>query len=158
MNKGDWIKKWALAIGIAIVFNLFENYGIATFSDEPAYSDFCEETFYPRPAKLDENITQAEFEALNEKQKQCNEAYNEARKVYDGNVFIILVVLGVIAVLAGVFIQVQAVASGFLFGGILSVMIGTLRNWSHLADVWRFVILGLVLALLVWIGFKKLKD
>ena len=30
-----------------------------------------------------------------------------------------------------------------------------LRNWGQLQDVAKFLILGAVLALLVWIGYKK---
>ncbi len=35
------IKKWALAVAIAIVFNLFVNYGLSTFYEAPKYEDYC---------------------------------------------------------------------------------------------------------------------
>ena len=46
MNK---VKKWVMAAAIAIVFNLFVNYGIATFYPGPEYSDFCQEQPRLRP-------------------------------------------------------------------------------------------------------------
>ena len=43
------IKKWTIAIAIAIVFNLFVNYGVATFSPGPEFSDFCGDGPRARP-------------------------------------------------------------------------------------------------------------
>jgi len=41
-KKTNKIKKWFLAIGIAIVFTMFVNYSIATVFDRPNYQDFCD--------------------------------------------------------------------------------------------------------------------
>ncbi|MBU2263298.1 hypothetical protein KJ750_01400, partial [Patescibacteria group bacterium] len=54
--------------------------------------------------------------------------------------------------------QSEAVALGFSFGGILSLIIGTIRYWSGMDDYLRFIILGVALAILIWMGIKKLKD
>ena len=47
------IKKWVLAFAIAIVLNLFINYGISVFYKAPQYNDFCTEDGRsgPYPAK-----------------------------------------------------------------------------------------------------------
>ena len=160
MNKQNWLRKWALAIGIAIIFNLFVNYGVATFYKEPKWEDFCPR-YGPTPVRLD-NQSPADYnkeaQKFDEKQQACSKAFEGVKAVYDGNVFIVLVVIGVLAVLLGIYTKVEAVSTGFLFGGILSVIIGSIRNWSHLTDVWKFILLGLVLAMLVWIGLKKFRD
>ena len=44
-----------------------------------------------------------------------------------------------------------------LLGGIITLFFGTVRYWARLFDYARFIILGLVLALLIWLGYKKLK-
>lgn len=184
------IKKWALAIAIAIVFNLFVNYGLATFYREPKYDAYCNSSYYPRkpvpafPAypeagkSCPSDIIASEQEYQNCSAMKgyiqyrygddgcpesyycetCGAAYDAARNKYDGNAFFILVIIGVAAVVAGVLIPVEAVGSGFLLGGIISILIGTVRNWSNLTDVLRFIILGVILAILIIIGYKKLRD
>jgi len=178
--KGDSVKKWLLAFGIAIIFNLFINYGIFTFYEGPDYLDYCEERF-PKPIVIERSqctqlaVTE-EFEdecRENEGMVQynyddygceteaycetCGKAFREARDPYERNVFVMLIVIGLIAIIAGVILKVEAVSSGFLLGGILCVIIGTMRYWGHFQNYARFVILGLVLAFLVWLGYKKLK-
>jgi len=44
-----------------------------------------------------------------------------------------------------------------LGGGVLTIIYGTIAYWSELADWARFIILGITLAILIWIGYKKLK-
>lgn len=187
--KAGSIKKWALAIAIAIVFNLFVNYGLATFYKEPKYENYCNSSYYPRkpvPAfsvypEVNKNCSEiiaSEQDYQNcsamkgyiqyrygddgcQKSyfcETCGAVYDSARNKYDGNAFFVLVIIGVAAVVAGVMISVEAVGSGFLLGGIISILIGTVRNWSNLTDVLRFVILGVILAMLVVIGYKKLRD
>ena len=59
------------------------------------------------------------------------------------------------AIIAGIVVKAEAVANGFLFGGVLSLIIAAIRNWGQLQDVFKFIILGAVLALLIWIGYRK---
>ena len=47
--------------------------------------------------------------------------------------------------------------AGFMGGGVLLVVYGTLRYWGALSDVWRTIMLGVSLAVLVWVAYKKLK-
>ena len=183
MDKLITIKKWGLAIAIVIVFNLFVNYGIATFYKGPEYNDFCIDK-YPRiaPAKgpgpydcdaliadeaLQKNCTEQkgyiayEYDSNGCPAKAycetCGARFEEVNGKYNANVFIALVAIGVAALIAGILIKADAVGSGFLFGGVVSIFIGAIRYWGQLHDVARFSILGIVLALLVWIGYRKLK-
>lgn len=176
------VKKWALAIAIAIVFNLFVNYGIATFYAEPEFSDFCDEQ--PRPVPLqraaeEECETVAVSEELrsscNEKKayiayksdsngcpteaycETCGTEYSEARDRYNANVFVPLLVIAVGALVVGILIKVEAVSIGFLLGGILGLIIATMRFWGQLQDVFRLLILGIALVILIWLGYKKIK-
>jgi len=91
--------------------------------------------------------------------KTCQKDYDSARNLYNRNVFIVLVSLGAISIILSIFfIQVRAVSSGFLFGGLLSILIGTTRYWSNMNEYLRLIVLMIVLAGLVWVGYKKLKD
>jgi hypothetical protein len=177
-------RKWALAIGIAIILAMFVNYGIQTFHKAPDYQDYCR--YYSGPvvepgkfgtANCTTVVADEEFTKNCSDNKGnvdftrdsngcavkpiCNTCDNEFRAIendYNKNVFIILTIIGALSIVAGILIKVDSVAIGFLMGGILNIIIGTMRYWSGLQDVGRFLILGAVLALLVWVGIKKVRD
>jgi len=89
----------------------------------------------------------------------CRNLYEAERSVYNRNVFIALVVLGAISLGLGfVLTTVSAVSSGLMFGGILSLFIGTVRYWSGMDEYIRLIVLGIVLVSLIVLGYKRLKD
>lgn len=181
------IQSIALAAAIIIVLNLFINFGVRAFYKAPAYEDFCPaekanrayedkaacETVgglwyepgsqgsphgpYPvRPSPLKGEIE--EPKGWCDAYFTCNKEFQEASSVYNRNVFIVLVIAGLIALMAGFLVrQSAAVSSGLIFGGVLSFIVGTVRYWSDMQEYLRFVILGIALAVLLWIGIRKLK-
>ena len=183
------IKKWILAFAIAIVLNLFVNYGISVVYKAPQFDDFCREGGigpypakpYPYPYPLEQQQKECKsVELIQELQSSCSEQkgyvaykynatgcpteaycetcqarFNDVSQKRNSNVFVILVVAGVAAILAGMVVNAEAVANGFLIGGIISLVIAAIRNWGQLQDVLKLIILGVVLALLIWIGYKK---
>lgn len=181
------LRKWALALAIAIVLNLFVNYGISVFYKAPMYNDFCTDRYrygpyqakpYPAEFPIQQNCSAIEVtETLQgncTEQKgyiaykynstgcateayceTCQARFEDVNNKRNSNVFVILVVFGVAAIIAGVLLKAEAVTNGFLFGGVLSLIIAAIRNWGQLQDIAKFIILGVVLALLIWIGYKK---
>lgn len=185
------IRKWILAFAIAIVLNLFINYGISVLYKAPQYNDFCRQQggpygypypykTYPEPAYPPTQNQCATINVSQELQDTCaaqkgyiaykynstgcpTEAYCETcgarfedvNNKRNSNVFIILIVFGVVAIIAGLVVKAEAVANGFLIGGILSLIIAAIRNWGQLQDILKFGILGIVLALLIWVGYRK---
>ncbi len=170
-----------MSIAIAIVFNLFVNYGVATFYHGPEYSDYCRESLRPLPLAEPKNSC-APVNASEAAQSNCstgkgyiaykydsagcateaycetcNIEYDKVRERYDGNVFVVLLIAAVIALAAGVLLKTEAVSTGFLLAGVLGLIIASTRYWSHLQDAYRFILLGIVLATLVWLGYKKAK-
>lgn len=90
--------------------------------------------------------------------KKCQEEYEAARDPHNRISFIILAIIGVLIVLvATVFLKENVVSYGTLGGGILTILYGTIRFWGAIPDIWRFVILGVVLVVLIGISWKKLK-
>jgi hypothetical protein len=89
----------------------------------------------------------------------CQQKFEDANKVYNRNVFIVFTVVGIAALAASVFAgAAEAVALGLSFGGVLSLIIGSVRYWSDMEDILRVVILGVALAALIWTAYKKFKD
>ena len=178
-------RNWILAFAIAIMLNLFINYGISVFYKEPMYDSFCKQggpygPYYAQPAYPQKEINCATVEVSEALQNSCTadkgnvaykynstgcatEAYCETcdaryrdiNNQHSSNIFLILVVIGVTAIIAGMSVKAEAVGNGLLVGGILSLIIAAIRNWGQLSDVLRFVVLGIVLVLLIWVGYKK---
>jgi len=174
VKKISSFKKNVLSISIALIFVFFIGYGIETFYDSPEYSDFCD--YSNRPVKLDidskENCLQynGTWEVYDKPlvdgktgwcdlYKECQEKYDSVREDYSKNVFIITFIIGIISLFIGSYlINVESVGSGIMGGSTLTIIYGTLIYWSDLNDLLRFVILGIVLGILIWIGYKKLSD
>ena len=180
------LKRTILGISIAIILALFIGYGINTFYKPPKYEDFCEEKF-PTPRRIEkEDISKCDavqianeafedscyrqdgivrYEADEDECQvatecdMCNKEYRNIREIYNRNVFIISVIAGLICVLlGGVILKLESVSAGIMGGGVLSIIYGTIRYWGDMADVGRFIILGIVLLTLIWIGYKRFKK
>ena len=175
------LKKVALAASIVVVLNLFVNMGVKTFYPAPKYETFCPQDvrriyteeaacvdaggqwtdrykYYAKPAPVAVPMEEGPF-GWCDADFSCRKVYETANDLYERNVFIILVIAGLISLGVGYAITVaDAVASGFVFGGVISFIVGTVRYWSAMHDYLRFVILGIALAVLIWIGYKKLNK
>lgn len=175
----------ALAIAIVVVFNLFVNYGVYTFYKPADYEKSCPRELTQKNYSTKEECEAVGGEwteggntaLLQEKYPsvpvdkngmimnscnptaKCEKDYQNKMNYYNRNVFIILEIIGLIAFLLGLFaINAKAVANGFLGGGILSIIIGSIRYWSGMDEYLRFGILGLALAILIWVGYKKISG
>lgn len=179
-SKRHPLFKWILIVGIAIVANLFLNYALDAFYQKPLFETFCPskqvnvpittektcidvggqwnsdpyryvEAMKPIPADAPKGSCNEYF--------TCQKGFDTADKLYQRNVFIVLVVAGTAFLVGGLFATaIEAVALGFSLAGILSLIIGTMRYWSSMDERLRVAVLGLALAALVWVGIKKFKN
>ncbi|MDP3764479.1 MAG: hypothetical protein Q8Q95_02555 [bacterium] len=178
------IKEIILALAIVVVLNLFFNYGVFTFYKEPKFENFCSveltQKVYTEKASCEAvggqwyESNQVNYDgrvmfvkpqpqsgetSWCDSTAKCKESYDTVRDVYNRNVFIVLVILGLISLGLGfLVINASAVANGFLGGGLLSLVVGTIRYWSDMNEYLRFIVLGLALAMLIWLGYKKIKN
>ncbi len=174
--------KWALILGIVIVLNLFFNYAVSLIYKTPTYESFCPTEKYnktytdknmcvadggmwtentvPAPTKYAKPVqTQPEVSGYCNPTYTCANAYNDAQKVYNKNIFILLIVFGILSIVLGVYLSAISVVSlGLSFGGILSLIIGSIRYWSDMQDWLRVAVLGAALVALIWLGIKKFKE
>jgi predicted nucleic acid-binding Zn ribbon protein len=165
------IKKTIISIAIAIIFTLFIGYGIEVFDDSPEREEYCpkvydletkeecesadgiwtEEKYYedniPRPVK-----------SFCQEKRECYELFNQARTSHDKVVFIAAALFGLLAIVIGIVIKITSVSAGLVGGGVLLILYGTIRYWEHANDVLKFILLGVVLVVLIWISYKKLEK
>lgn len=180
-TSGMSLKQRILTVAIAIMLVLFIGFGIDTFYKSPKYEDFCKQRYGPYPMKdvktncTNEAVqTQKIIDDCTEQKgylepkfddygcvesyscETCQNAYEEASKSYNGIVFTVALILGIIAMIVAIILKNDTVSPGILGGGFLSILYGTIRDWSNLGDYLRLALLGISLAILIWIGYKKI--
>ena len=169
------VLKWILVLGIIVVLNLFFSFAIKLVYDSPEYTDFCTEKQVRVQPNTQEECTVeggqwSEYDIRDPKLAEgeatgycntdftCRQEFDDERSVYNRNVFVILVILGVTSLVAGIFVSAASVSIGLSLGGVLSLIIGSIRYWSDMDDILRVIMLGVALLTLIWVGIKKLKD
>ena len=81
--------------------------------------------------------------------------YDMARDRYSKNVFIISLVAGVITFIVGFFVlSIEPVGSALIGSGIWAIFYGTVWNWRNFGNVWRFLLLLVVLIVLIWLAVR----
>ena len=179
--------KWALILGLIIVLNLFFNYSIHLLYKGPIFENFCQQkqvTIQPKnqaecvvqkgawtenanyrgpsPAMVKpfpDGSTMIEPVGWCDLNFTCNKDFTDANGLYNRNAFIILIVLGVVSMVVGFLtVAMPVVSIGFSLGGVLSFIVGSIRYWSDMDDYLRVIILAIALAIMIWLGAKKLRE
>ncbi len=178
MNTQNKVTKWSLIIGIVIVLNLFFNYALSLVYKQPDFEAFCpmsqvvtqpdtqnecttqggqwtENAYYGKPVQVGAN----EPRGYCDLQFTCRQNYETANKLYERNIFVILVLLGAISVFFGNFFKGnEVIANGLSMAGVLSFIIASTRYWGAANDLIRVIILAIALGILFWIAYKKFND
>ena len=164
---GSHLVKWSLIAGIVIVLNMFFNYTISLVYPEPKYDGW-----FPLVQVNESLATEEDCVAVggqwngsmgpkNEQEGYCDpdftkrQAFDEARDLYNRNVFIILSVVGIITLIIGVFVGSAVLSLSLAWGGVLSLVIASARYWSAADDVVKVLILAVALGALMWVAIKK---
>lgn len=164
-----------MSAAIVIALNVFFYAGLETFYPAPDYNDFCPVVTEPvKGVAVDEAACHAEganwvlppegtaycdMTYVNG-QNDCYLQYDAARVPYDRNTFILFSILGLATILVGLGVKSfpMAVGRGLMYGGIVTMFIGTTSYWNAMDDLLRFAVSAVVLAVLVVVGVRKLKD
>ena len=117
---------------------------IAQCQDDKGFPEF----------NTDERGCQQDYKSCN----FCQRDYDQALQIYNRNVFYIVTPLGLLAIIVGLFISLEVVGSGAMFGGILLMAYGTMRYFSNMSKLMRVAVIGIELLLLVIISIKKLRK
>lgn len=163
------IKAIILSVVIAIVLASFVIYLIESFNSSPKYEDYCGEVRPAYPAKFTgevREINQTECEVQNGTWRnnycdyyyECQNEFNNVSDKHKNYVFFISVPVGLIAVATGIIIALPSVSSGLMLGGGFLTIYGTAQYWDNLSNWLRALILGIVLIILIWLAYKKLKS
>lgn len=170
-KKSSKFVQVSIIIAIVIVINLFSNYAVSLVYKEPIYENFI------KPTQVVENIATKEkcisiggqwsenvYPADKGQTKvdgYCNADYTnqlnfqKAKDSYEKKVFITLIIFGVLLLALAGFMSIQILSISFAWGGVLSLIIASIRYWSSADTLFKVIILALALALLIWLAVKK---
>ena len=156
MNK----KQAIITVTIAILFSLFIGYGIEVFDDSPDYEDYClSQNLFEVDNEQDCLSSGGEWYGQEEVEpRDCYINFDAAKLKHDQIVFISSLIIGVIAVIASIFLKQEVISTGILAGGVLLKLYGTIRYWSHANNLLKFSLIGIALAIVVWFTYKKLEK
>ena len=117
------------------------------------YNDACYQQVY----------ASAQYQKCMTDQQKCTDTLNQSSENYfhARNSFYILIVLGILAIIAGALITKEGIGSGFIGGGILIVLWSlpyTSDYWTTLNKFLKLAAVGVVLILLIYLGYKKIEG
>ena len=154
------IVNFVLGLAAAIILGALINLGIKAFYPEPTpptYPNYP--VAAPVPCAVNDTKCQTAQQAQSNQQQAVyqaqSDAYNDAMKVYNKNLFIIANVVGLIVfatgfwlIFGGIGLASNAVPVGMMLAGLWSIMYGYMRGWGSVNDQLKFFV-GLVIAVLV---------
>lgn len=170
--KKSPLLKWSLIVGIVIVLNMFFNYALSLVYKEPQYPDTRPQIVEQIKTADDciavggqwtENLAPVEVKEKDQTKGYCDPDYTARnqyeidRKEYNRNVFMILVALGALVMGIGIALKeaLEVVAIAFSWGGVLSLLIASMRYWSVADNLVKVLILAAALGALIWVAVKK---
>lgn len=175
-------KKLAMIFAIAILLPLCIGLFVDAIYQEPKYEDYCNQTFYPEYKQPIANVSCPDFSMTAEYQDcinkhgnpifkydqnncqvydkcdMCPIIYNEVQSKYNRNLFFILAPIALIFVILGIFLTIEYLGAGFMFGGLILLFYATLRYFSDMSKVLRAIVIFVELLIIVYIGYKKIEQ
>jgi hypothetical protein len=176
-------KKVAMVLAITALLPLF----VGLFTDavylEPKYENYCNNTYYDYPKTMpatpvnctdvysspevqkcnnEKGTPEFRYDANNCQQfKSCNYCsrdFDTARQVYNRNIFFVLLPIGLIIVILGLYLLIDYLGAGLMFAGLIIMFYATLRYFSDMSKVLRALVILVELLVIMWIGYKKIDE
>lgn len=144
-------KRIALSFGITLFFPMLVYFGVRTWIPEPQWEDYQVPNYHERRlnASPEERIT------LDQERDRLQAERKSDEQRFGKHLFWVAVPVGLIAVVVGVTVAPATVGTGFIVGGIFSVLMGYMAYWEALPDGARFLSLLVAFLVLVVMGSRR---
>ncbi len=179
------LAKTFLAVGIAVIFAVFVSYALHVIYEPPKeYSSISNDCYKTYNCQQQVNTCRQQYNYSDEgyqdcystvtqsaEYKTCQELYSKCvedstkktpRYIHSRNSFYILIIIGIIAIVVGLLLtKFEGIGSGIMGGGVLIVLWSLAYTWQYwytLNKYIKLVALGIVLIILIFLGYKKLES
>ncbi|MEM3374105.1 MAG: hypothetical protein QXE31_02685 [Candidatus Woesearchaeota archaeon] len=172
------LKEYAIVIAIMILFTSFIMFSIEAIYPRPDFNYYCNTT-YDNSFNYEKNQENCTYDYKKEQEcfknqgivkydydekgcryvsecDYCQKNYNNALKNYNLVLFYILAIIGVAAIIFGIYYKIEFIGTGFMFSGIFLLFFGTTQTFNDLNRYLRPIVLFLELSLILFIAYKKI--
>ena len=178
------IKKWAVVLAILILVPLFLGLFVDAIHVEPKYEKYCHTNNYATPIVAgpvkpnvtcpnyyntpeaqacvnDQGMVREKYDSNNcplyDSCDYCQRDLHDAQQKYNRNIFFILAPIGLIIIIIGLYLAVDYIGAGLMFGGIITLFYATFRYFSDMDKLVRAFVILIELLIIIWIAYKKIE-
>lgn len=158
--------KIGLMLCIAIVYPFMVGFGIEAFYSPPKQAyELCRplDPNTPRPVTEGQTAPVKNYvDPQNDaKYKACYDKAQEATDIYSRNLFLIATGLGFLAIIIGTLLfseKIGPVGPGLVFGGLFTILYGTMRSFRSLDKRWIFIELVVVFIGVILVTWRYIRT
>lgn len=167
--------RWALLVGIVVILNVFFSVVLAIAYPAPKYDDFCPQSrISPTDASTcdtqggvwteyspvpESSMTSPKFTGYCDMYAKCQKPFQAENDQYALRAFVLMTVLGIIALIGGLIpIGSSIISSGLSYGGVVALIIGSASYWGTAGNWIRLLIATTGLVALLYIGWRRFRD
>ncbi|MBT4604303.1 hypothetical protein HOC01_01570 [archaeon] len=158
-SKFNWKQK-LIILALVIITVAFVFTGIYLVFDSPSYENHCfDKRAVPMEITTEEECTLYEgtweADSYCDMYSECSAAYETQNSQFRFQVFITSFIIGAIVLISAIFIPIPILSASMMGSGIFILIISLLQYWEDLGEIYRFLILGITLVVLIYIAIKK---
>lgn len=161
--------KIGLGLSIAIVFPFMVGFGIEAFYTSPKQAyDICRSVdpnseVQKRQMDITRPVSSGTYiDPQSDLQyKHCYDNAQEQIDIYSRNLFLIATAFGFLAIIIGTLLfseKIGPVGPGLVFGGLFTILYGTMRSFRSLDKQWIFIELVIVFIGIILVTWRYLKT
>lgn len=155
--------KIGLLLSIAVVYPFMVGFGIEAFYPPPKQAyEVCRTVDPNSMVKPDETKAIVSIDPQNDpKYKKCYDSAQEKIDIHNRNLFLIAAGFGFIAIVLGTLLfseKIGPVGPGLVFGGLFTILYGTMRTFRSLDKQWIFIELLIVFIGILLVTWRYIKS
>ena len=173
------VKKLAMILGISILMPLFIALFVDAIYTAPEQNKYCPNNYRTYPVKIDSNCTYAQNNLDNKCYSEggypeynyttngcqvfdscnyCNKEFTSAQEAYNRNIFFILMPIGLIIIILGIYLTIEYIGAGLMFGGLITMFYAISKYFGDMSKMLRALVILIELLIIMWIGYKKIDN
>lgn len=155
--------KIGLGLSLAIVYPFMIGFGIESFYVQPKQPyELCRSVDPNANIKPEAITVQITIDPQNDaRYKACFDQAQEKVDVYSRNIFLIAAAFGFVAIIIGTLLfseKLGPVGPGLVFGGLFTILYGTMRTFRSLDKRWIFIELLIVFIGIILVTWRYIKT